>query len=365
MSSRPRFPIASALLIAANIGAAFAVLWAPDLIDQFGFRASEPSVRTAATSLFLHLNLIHLLGNMVFLAAVGPAVEWGAGAVRFLAVYFVGGLAGALFHSLFAAGGVDDTPLIGASASVAACALYYSVRYYHLRVPILPNVGVPVAAIAATWLVLQMLGGFVTLGEANTASAYWAHIGGATVGLLLSLTFRAPQLAKLQLGHSVLEQMNRRSLGASLAATGRHLERHPGDPKALLERADALAQLGDKDKEADVLVQLLGVLPEEDRADLLDRLDMIGHLQVLDARTRATYAEKLKASRPEVSRLLLISLLNEPAEEARRPDYLLALAGLDLEARPDAAQAYLAELFERYPLHPACDLARSRGWSSP
>ena len=70
------------ILIVANLLAAFAVLGIPDLITKLGFHSDAPAVRSALTSLFIHANVVHLLGNMVFLAAVGAAVEMASGSVR-------------------------------------------------------------------------------------------------------------------------------------------------------------------------------------------------------------------------------------------------------------------------------------------
>lgn len=70
------------------------------------------------TSLFLHnpTGLVHIAGNMAFLAVFGAVVERELGGIRFLAVYLAAGFAGGLLHVL-----VDPsstTPLVGASGAV-------------------------------------------------------------------------------------------------------------------------------------------------------------------------------------------------------------------------------------------------------
>ena len=77
-SGTRRVPVLTLLLIAANMVAAFALFVYPDFAVELGFRPNHPSLVGAITGLFLHANLFHLLGNMVFLAAVGAAVEGGA-----------------------------------------------------------------------------------------------------------------------------------------------------------------------------------------------------------------------------------------------------------------------------------------------
>jgi rhomboid family protein len=50
---------------------------------------------TALTSMFLHGGFMHIIADMVFLWAFGPAVEDAMGRGRFLFFYLLGGLAAA------------------------------------------------------------------------------------------------------------------------------------------------------------------------------------------------------------------------------------------------------------------------------
>ncbi len=64
---------------------------------------------------FLHADLWHLLGNMLFLYVFGNAVEDRLGKLGYLAFYLAGGVTAGLAHITFA-----DSPVLGASGSVAA-----------------------------------------------------------------------------------------------------------------------------------------------------------------------------------------------------------------------------------------------------
>ena len=83
------------VLVAANLAVAFFAPFSP-MMANFAFDPFKPNLLSALTCLFLHdpSNILHLLGNMVFLAAVGPLVESSLGPTKFLVVYLVGGLAG-------------------------------------------------------------------------------------------------------------------------------------------------------------------------------------------------------------------------------------------------------------------------------
>jgi membrane associated rhomboid family serine protease len=358
-----RLPLVTLLLIAANILTAFALTWQPELVDRFGFVPAEPAASELLTSLFIHSNLLHLLGNMVFLAAVGAAVELATGSLRFAIVYFAGGIAGGLAHAALAMGDDRALPLVGASACVAACAAYYTARYVTLRVPLAPRLGISVLGVTLLWLVLQMLGAVIRLGEAaQTGTSFWAHLGGFAAGLLLTVLFRAPDLGERKLGHEVLERMNERSPAAAYAAAERHLKRHPNDPTAIRELVQAARLMGDPDREGDALLQLLEVLPESGQAEALVGLAALNQLDRLPPLRRNLMAHRYQTSDTDLSRMLLFSVVLGPIEEPQRPEALLALAGIELEHEGEAAKQLLHELKERYPLHPASEVARTRGW---
>lgn len=360
MTAQPsRIPITTLLLIAANMLAAFTALLQPELLDQFAFREDHPSIQTAFTSLFLHQNIIHLLGNMVFLAAVGASVELATGSLRFAIVYFVSGLAGVATHMLL---GPASVPLLGASGSVAGCAAYYSARYFGLKVPLAPRVAVPVAAVTGLWLVLQVVGALVHIGGEASAVSYWAHLGGFVSGLLLTVAFRGPDLGQRALGHKVLDEMNQRSPAATIAAAEHHLISHPNDPKALQEIISAAATMDDAHVEVPAILKLLEVTPETNQGPLLRRLGALNHLSDLPALQRTLMAERFKPVDPDLSELLLASVVAEPVDEPQRPDAMLALAGLKMDADPDQAKLILSQLAKSYPLHASVELARVRGW---
>lgn len=355
-------PFATLLVIAANIFAAFVLLFQPDLVNTYGFIATQPNFLAAFTCLFLHLNVLHLLGNMLFLAAVGPAVEIAAGTGRFISVYLLGGFAGVAAHFAMADRTLSTSlPLIGASGCVSACIGYYSLRYIHMRVSIAPKLHVPVLGVIGVWLALQVLGAFLNIGGAAPTTAYWAHLGGFAMGIILGLIFRAPVHSHKEAGLTRVRRMNLRSPGAKLAAAEIVLQHHPDDIHALTEKADALALLGEPDDEAETLIQLLDLVPEAQQSDLIIRLDGINRLEKLPSRRRSILAARYKGTSTEASRRLLLSVIRVMSDK-ERPDALYALATLDYEESPELARTWLEDLTRNYPLHPAAEQARTRGW---
>jgi hypothetical protein len=149
-------------------------------------------------SMFLHGGWLHLLGNMLFLFVFGRSMEDRYGHLRFLLIYLLGGLAGALVHILLNAG--SRVPTIGASGAVAGILGAYFISYPRARittlVPILFlfwTIEVPALILLGYWFLIQFLTGFQMQAiETATAGgvAWWAHVGGFVAGLVLALILR-------------------------------------------------------------------------------------------------------------------------------------------------------------------------------
>ncbi len=314
------------------------------------------------TSLFLHANTLHLLGNMIFLAAVGAAVELATGSFRFATVYFLSGVMGVVCHFLVVRHLANPSPILGASGCIAGCAAYYCVRYKGLKVAVAPTLSVSVLGITGVWILLQLIGAIVRIGDPNQQVSFWSHVGGFATGLVLSVVFQSPDIGQLQLRHEVLEQMNDRGPAAAALAARKHLEDHPNDPVALRQLARACAQMDDEDGEADIIVKLMDLEAKDEQAALLVRLVQIGRANVFSCAKRTMLAEKFKDEHSLVAKALLTTVIQERDEDAYLPEAMLALAGLQLNSEPERAEQLLQELRALFPLHPCVDLARKRGW---
>jgi hypothetical protein len=183
-------------------------------------------------------------------------------------------------------------------------------------------------------------------------------LGGFGIGLLLSAVFRVPKDADRQLGHAVMDRLDERSAAAMLAATDIHLAQHPEDVEALRKKATTLASLGDKESEGKVLWELMELVPEKEHPELLVRLIGIGQVHQVSSLRRTLLAEKHRATLPDLSKGLLLSVIGGNLDDRQRPEALLALATL---VEGEEREAWLRELAERYSMHPAFELARQRG----
>jgi rhomboid protease GluP len=119
------------------------------------------------TSIFVHANLLHLLGNMLFLLIFGIRAEDLFGKIRYLMLYFVTGLSGNLLTLLM------GPYIVSVGASGAIFGLFgANASYIRSRV----NQSIVSAVIYAFFLFLLNLGANVNI---------LAHFGGLIVGLIL------------------------------------------------------------------------------------------------------------------------------------------------------------------------------------
>lgn len=354
--------MATLLLVTANIAAAFAVLLNPELINQFGFNPASPGWQTAFTSLFLHANAFHLLGNMLFLAAVGSAVEVSTGVVRYLAVYFISGLAGVLLHYAFTQHMSQPAVVIGASGSVAGCVGYFALRYRTVKIEFLPKLSLPVYAVTLVWLAFQGIGAVVNLG-ADGGTAFWSHLGGFGFGVVLSLVFRTPDFRLRAEGRDRVSQAAQQSPMAVKLSAEQHLAKHPNDPEVLEQLADACRDAGEDAAEIDALIRLQALLTDERRCGTLARIWALGGLSLIPSLERQRLADRFAEASPRTARFLLESIMDESVDAAL-PDAILYLAAFEKERKPDQFQRLVNRLLGEFPLSPAADLARKRGWDS-
>jgi len=125
------------------------------------------------TAMFLHANLTHLVGNLVFLAIFGAVAENALGRVRFTVLYFASGVGGALLHV------VVDPSATNAMVGCSGC-LFGLIAL--------------VAALKPRFLGFALaLGGIEiwhSLSGGETSVSFGAHLGGLAVGALFAGLFR-------------------------------------------------------------------------------------------------------------------------------------------------------------------------------
>jgi membrane associated rhomboid family serine protease len=107
----------------------------PRVALDYGLVPNDAVWYTFFTSMFLHGNILHVIGNMVFLWVAGDNVEDKIGHLPFLAFYLAGGLFADGAYLLFTRGG-GHIPLVGASGAIAAVLGAYMVFFPRARIRI-------------------------------------------------------------------------------------------------------------------------------------------------------------------------------------------------------------------------------------
>ncbi len=203
--SRPRgrFAFITTLLIVVNVyvfflelsgGDRFVYAWSVvPLQVTHGHR-----VATLITSMFMHAGWMHIIGNMVFLWAFGPAMEDAMGHATYLVFYLLGGVAAMMAQVL--GDPFSRIPCLGASGAIAAVMGAFIVTFPRdkIRTLLFFLIFVRITYIRALfvigfWFLLQLLT-FGSVAHVRTGGvAYLAHIGGFAFGAVTARIFEDPR----------------------------------------------------------------------------------------------------------------------------------------------------------------------------
>ncbi len=134
------------------------------------------------TLMFLHGSFEHLIFNGFALYAIGSVVERFFGSLRFVLIYFLGGLAASIVSLIF-----TPAPVVGASGAVFALVGADALFFYVHREMFGAAARRYVQNIVVIALMQLVLGFFSdALSTTGTIVDNWAHLGGLVGGLILA-----------------------------------------------------------------------------------------------------------------------------------------------------------------------------------
>jgi membrane associated rhomboid family serine protease/Zn-finger nucleic acid-binding protein len=157
--------------------------------DHFLSWALVPSVvlsgrelKTVLSSMLIHGNALHLIGNAYMLWMAGDNLEARMGSMRTLLLFVVAGLVGSA--AVLASDPHGTHPYLGASGAIAGFLGAYVVLFPGSRVYVMPRwvfISIPIPAVVffLGWFAMQFFG----VWSNAQGVAYWAHIGGFVAGL--------------------------------------------------------------------------------------------------------------------------------------------------------------------------------------
>ena len=165
---------------------------------------------TIFTSMFLHANLLHIGGNMLYLWIFGNNIEDVLGHLKFAIFYLLGGV-GAALAQVFV-NPMAQVPMVGASGAIAGLLGAYLVLFPRARIITILFIQItalPASIVLGFWIALQVInslllgGGMVPGGEI----AYAAHIGGFATGVMMIIFLGGRRLLR---GRRPVEYRRRR-----------------------------------------------------------------------------------------------------------------------------------------------------------
>jgi membrane associated rhomboid family serine protease len=217
MTPRRSTPVMTLLLIVANSIVFFYQISLPAraadvLVNHYGLIPARIEYALAGghhvtfaqafvplfTCMFLHGGWLHIIGNMWFLWIFGANVEDRFGSFTYLLVYLICGIGSGISQVLFSWG--STVPSIGASGAISGVLAAYLVFFPGSRIlTLIPlfiiffTVKIPAFIFILLWFLVQILSGLGSLGAGvgtGGGVAWWAHVGGFLIGLLIAMQAR-------------------------------------------------------------------------------------------------------------------------------------------------------------------------------
>jgi membrane associated rhomboid family serine protease len=166
--------------------------------------------KTLFTSMFLHGDYMHLLGNMLFLYIVGDNVEDRLGHLAYLVFYLVAGLAGSAAHIYFSIHfGGGDVRTLGASGAISGVMGAYliffprsQIKFMLWMIIFVRYFTLPSWGVIGFWVASQVMMAYnqwhgLETDKQAAMVAVFAHLGGfafgAVVGIFVRMFGKAPK----------------------------------------------------------------------------------------------------------------------------------------------------------------------------
>jgi membrane associated rhomboid family serine protease len=229
----------------------------PGVQELFLFVPAEHYPWQWVTAMFFHANLLHLLGNFLFLWVFGIYVEDKIGRRDYLFLYIMTGMAAHFVHGTMKGLFQPDflfTPCLGASGAISGIMGVYVYRLYYSKVKfvLIPfslfiprRLQVNAVAILGYWFFQDLIGGLNSLENPYAGVAFWAHVGGFLMGVLacwlLNYGADAVKDKNRHVGEAYLEKPF--GFGKGIEALEKVLASEPEDPNLHLGLARAKSRM--------------------------------------------------------------------------------------------------------------------------
>lgn len=206
------FPIITIILIVLNVLLYFLTSYQSYFLQiddkplkMLSVSHNNLSLWRLSTSMFIHADLSHIIGNMLFLWIFGAATEGRLRPIRYIILYIAAGWTGGLLsdivnttfpHPSLRSIDPKDIPSLGASGAIMGVAGAYLYMFPHSFISVLYGFRFHwgVSDWRAWWVVCLYIGidlVFGVLFRISDGVGHFAHLGGFGTGLLAVLVLRA------------------------------------------------------------------------------------------------------------------------------------------------------------------------------
>jgi membrane associated rhomboid family serine protease len=346
-----RIPWMNWILILSNVAIFLNFGLRPDydvLVAKYGFTPSDPRPITLFTSMFLHGDFMHLIGNMWFLYLFGDNVESRCGPFKYLFAYLIAGLAGDLSHAMFFS--KSTVPSIGASGAIFGVEGMYLFLFPHNRIKVFYFVFVFIGTtvVRAVWVIGMFFGlellysRLQTMSGAESGIGHLAHAGGFVGGFVMALFYQIMGLVRNErtdvLSHVTGKGVRHPEPGAITTVDARMMDDTPLPPGAFRANDPRFE-----------IVRLLHSGRADEARKLWRRYAFDNHDGVLPAREQLEVALALdKHGERGIARDAYERLLaNFPNEQPYAAEANLALAGMLLQELKESGDEREVPLIER------------------
>lgn len=152
------------------------------------------NIHALATSMLLHGDIFHLLGNCLFLWVFGRSLEQLFGTLLFTAAFPFLSLTGLLLHWVLNSDSV--APVIGSSGAIATLMGAYLTLFPQARMKMIFTIGIffkrfsiPAWGFLFYWGGLQLLSLIFGAGSEDNV-AYAVHVGGFILGVMAAMIWK-------------------------------------------------------------------------------------------------------------------------------------------------------------------------------
>ncbi|HAV92572.1 TPA: hypothetical protein DCW38_05255 [candidate division WOR-3 bacterium] len=182
--------------------------------SRYGVSKNNLSIKTLFTSMFVHADIIHLVGNLWFLFLLGFNIEDIYGRMNYLIFYILSGI---ISSFIFIASVTEDPQLslIGASGAIAGVMGAFLVKLYKTKIkffywlfPIKPLYGtffIYAGLSLPIWFLQQI---FESASNSTSNVAFMAHIGGFLFGAIVAMILSATKIEERFISPKVNEASN-------------------------------------------------------------------------------------------------------------------------------------------------------------